>query len=380
MRRSDTGRRSRVLPARIGVIGCGWWATRAHLPALARNPAAVIAAIVDPDDGNRSRAAERFDVPEERAFADAADMYAAIELDGAIVAVPHALHAGVATGALDRGLHVLLEKPMTIRSDDAKELHELAVARGVELIIGYPWHYNAHATSLREVVRSGELGRLELIAAQYVAKARALYRGRPGELEAELGYPVHGPASDTYADPEIAGGGQGMTQTTHALALMLWLTEARAISLFALTEAHELEVDLVDGLLIRFEGGAIGTLASSGSLVRAEHERMELRVYGDEGHAIMDLSAGRAGVVSRHGTRDLEILPQQQRAPEGAPADNLVDVILGRDANRSPGELGWRTVALVEAMYRSSREARMIELDRGRQAWDPGTDAPGSLV
>ena len=44
------------MTARIGVIGCGWWATRAHLPALRANPDAVIAGIADPDPANRQRA------------------------------------------------------------------------------------------------------------------------------------------------------------------------------------------------------------------------------------------------------------------------------------------------------------------------------------
>src|SRR5438034_5701751 len=130
------------MSARIGVIGCGWWATRAHLPALAANPDAVIAGIADPDEVNRTRAAERFGIPATRVFADAADMFDKAGLDGAIVAVPHSGHAPLARAVLERGLHLLLEKPMTIGPPDARALAALAEVRKVELIIGYPWHYN----------------------------------------------------------------------------------------------------------------------------------------------------------------------------------------------------------------------------------------------
>ena len=61
------------MSARIGVIGCGWWATRAHLPALRANPDATIAGIADPDAENRERAAERFGVPPNRVFAERRD-------------------------------------------------------------------------------------------------------------------------------------------------------------------------------------------------------------------------------------------------------------------------------------------------------------------
>ena len=70
------------MSARIGVIGCGWWATRAHLPALVANPDAVIAGIADPDVENRTRAAERFGIGPDRVFADAAAMLDQAGLDG----------------------------------------------------------------------------------------------------------------------------------------------------------------------------------------------------------------------------------------------------------------------------------------------------------
>ena len=121
------------MSARIGVIGCGWWATRAHLPALVANPDAMIAGIADPDAENRARAAARFGIPEDRVFADVDEMFAKVELDAAIVAVPHDLHAPLARAVLDRGLHLLLEKPMTIQQKDARALAALAAERGVEL-------------------------------------------------------------------------------------------------------------------------------------------------------------------------------------------------------------------------------------------------------
>ena len=82
-------------------------------------------------------------MPDDRVFADAGEMLSAVELDAAIVAVPHDLHAPLARMVLERDLHLLLEKPMTIRPPDARALEALAAERGLELIIGYPWSYNS---------------------------------------------------------------------------------------------------------------------------------------------------------------------------------------------------------------------------------------------
>lgn len=349
--------------ARIAVIGCGWWATRAHLPALAAHPDATIAAIVDPDAANRSRAAQAFEVPPDRAFADVGEMLDRVELDGAIVAVPHAAHAAVATQVLERGLHTLLEKPMTLLAEDAGRLEQLARACGAELIVGYPWHYNAHVVELRAAIASGRIGTLELVTCQYASVARELYRGHPERYAELLGFPLVTSGARTYADPEVAGGGQGVTQTTHALALILHVTGLRPRSIAAMVEHHELDVDLVNGALIGFDDGALATVGTTGSLRPGQTELLELRVYGSYGFVVLDLTEGQASIVDAAGdVQALEPVPMEQRAPEDAPARNLVDVILGRGGNASPAATGALTVELVEGLYRAARERRLVDL------------------
>jgi predicted dehydrogenase len=97
-------------------------------------------------------------------------------LDGAIVCVPHAMHAPVGRTLLGRGLHVLMEKPMALDPADARALDGLSRARGVELIIGYPWQYNTHVRTLRDAVQDGRIGDVEATSCLYASNARELYR------------------------------------------------------------------------------------------------------------------------------------------------------------------------------------------------------------
>lgn len=349
------------MSVRVGVIGCGWWTTRAHLPALAAHSEAVIAAVADPDAARRDRAGERFGI--RARYADGVAMLDAEELDAVIVATPHATHAPLARACLERGLHVLVEKPLTIDPLDAFDLVERAAAVRRELIVGYPYHYVPQLARVRELIRGGVIGRPELLVGLFASVVRELYLGRPDRYADVLGYPTHGPASTTYSDPVLAGGGQGQTQVTHLAALLLWLTGLRPVGVSAMTADADLEVDLVDALSVRFEGGAVGSLASTGGVDPTQPEQLEVRVFGDAGHVSVDAMSGRASIALAGGeVTELPVTPEAGRYPEAAPASNLVGVALGREANGSPGPLGATVVALIDALYRSARSGRVERL------------------
>ena len=345
------------MTARIAVIGTGWWATRAHLPALVADPDADVVAIADVDPDNLARAAERFDVA--GTFADARQMLAEVELDGVVIAVPHALHASIASACLERRLHVLLEKPMTIDPADAFALVELAKRVDRELIVGYPWHYSSQVLAVRAAIAAGRIGAIEAVTCLFASVVRELYRGRPEPYRDVLGYTLNSPRVATYNDPAMSGGGQGQWQVTHAAALLQWLTDLKPVSVAAFTAAQDVGMDLVDAASVRFSNEAIGTITSTGGLVPTQEEVLEYRIFGRDGHVLFDVNRGTASMHSSDGSVEtLEPLPPEQRYPEWAPAQNLVAVVEHGAANGSPAELGAHTVSFVDAMYRSAMDGR----------------------
>jgi predicted dehydrogenase len=290
-------------------------------------------------------------------------MLATAELDAAIVAVPHAAHAPLARAVLERGLHLLLEKPMTIDPPDARALAALADAKGVELIVGYPWHYNRQVLAVRDAIAEGRIGAIEYVSCQFASIVRELYRGNPEPYRDVLGYSVNPPGTRTYADPEIAGGGQGQTQVTHSAALLFLMTGLKPVSVAALTEPFELAVDLADASIVRFDNGAIGSLGSTGSVLPGQEEILEYRLFGERGHIVFDVNEGSAVIYGANGA--VERLPAptlEERYPDWAPADNLVDVVLGRAPNGSPASLGVLTVDFVDAIYRAARGGQTVTI------------------
>ena len=89
------------------------------------------------------------------------------------------MHHPHAKAALERGLHVLIEKPMTITVAQANELVELAQARDRHFLISGPWHYTDHAAEARRLVRSGALGTVKMISVLMTNFTVGFYRGDP---------------------------------------------------------------------------------------------------------------------------------------------------------------------------------------------------------
>jgi predicted dehydrogenase len=178
---------------------------------------------------------------------------------------------------------------------------------------------------------------------------------------------VTGPQPTTYSEPSVAGGGQGHLQVTHSAALLLWLTELQPHEVAAFMHNFDLKVDLCDAISLRFRGGAVGTLASTGGIAAQQHtnQQLELRLYGSEGYALLDAMAGTCCLYYNDGSIErLQDVPAERRYPLEATSRHLVDLILGNSqVNISSGEIGARTVELLEAAYRSAAERRVVGID-----------------
>ncbi|MEO7913436.1 MAG: Gfo/Idh/MocA family oxidoreductase [Roseiflexaceae bacterium] len=336
--------------ARIAVIGTGWWSTYTHIPALQANSAAELVALCDADAQRLQAAAQAYSV--ERTYADHHTMLANEELDGVVIATPHATHYQLAKDSLTHGLHVLVEKPMVLYATHAQELTELAAQHGRELIIGYPWHYGPHARRARELIESGALGAVQYISCIFSSHIIELLRGHDDSARSDA-YPVHGPGG-VYSQPHLSGGGMGHLQITHSAGLMFFVTQLRARRVHALMRNHGLPLDLVDTMTVEFEGGALGTVGGTGNGI---HRKLDLQIHCEHGCIDMDMVTDTT--VVRYGDGRQETLDPPTDAmpsyPRFAPADNLVDIILGRAENQSPAAIGWRTVELLDAAYRSAQ-------------------------
>jgi predicted dehydrogenase len=149
---------------RIAVIGAGHWG-----PNLIRNfhnhQASEVAWVVDRDESRLALTKSRF--PDVGTAADPALIFADPDIDAVVVATPTVTHYEIAAAALRAGKHVLVEKPIATRIDEAEELCRLAEEGGLILMVGHVFLFNAAIRRVKEYLGQGKLGKLF-----YVSMAR----------------------------------------------------------------------------------------------------------------------------------------------------------------------------------------------------------------
>jgi predicted dehydrogenase len=146
---------------RIAVLGAGHWG-----PNLIRNfhqeERSEVTWVVDPDAARLEHVRSRF--PDIRTAAEPGPALADPGVTAVVVATPTSTHYALTRAALEHGKHVLVEKPIATTSDHARELCALAEARGLVLMVGHVFLYNAAIRRVRDYLRGGELGRLYYIS------------------------------------------------------------------------------------------------------------------------------------------------------------------------------------------------------------------------
>jgi predicted dehydrogenase len=144
---------------KVGVIGYGYWG-----PNLARTlydlPGAQLTAISDLRQEQLARATSHH--PGVSVTTDYCDLFK-MELDAVVISTPPKTHFGIARDCMMHGLNVLVEKPITLKSDDAEELIQLADAKGLTLMVGHTFEYNSAVQELKGYIDSKELGDLYYI-------------------------------------------------------------------------------------------------------------------------------------------------------------------------------------------------------------------------
>ncbi len=335
---------------RIGVVGTGWWATTAHLPALAGHPGANLVAVCDPLPDRARAAAERFGAPQH--FTDVAALLDAGLVDGVVVATPHTSHHSVARAVLDAGVHVLVEKPLTTTATDAWDLVERAEGSGLHLTVGYTYQHTTTAAFVRTAVRE-QIGDLVCVSAEFASATQRLFAGGDDPTNAGEPHPT------TYADPSRSGGGQGHTQVTHLMGMVLWVTGREVAEVFCYTDHRGLAVDVVDAMALRLDTGAPATVTSTGTAVDGQPPYQRIRYYGTAGCVEQDLVTAQAAVHHNDGRR-ARACQADDAAPYPllAPARSFVDLIAGHGPNRAPGPPAAATVACLDAAYRSAASGR----------------------
>jgi predicted dehydrogenase len=228
-----------VNPVRLAVIGAGTIGAR-HVHLAAAEPACRLVAVADPAPA----AAALAKAAGVACYADFEEMLDRERPDGAIVAVPTALHAPVGLACVARGVHLLMEKPVAESVAAGRELVDAAARAGVRLAVGHHRRFDPAVEAARQIVGSGEIGRLLAVQATWALRKPDDY------FEA--------------AWRRYRGGGPVLINLIHDIDMLRHICgEIERVHAEAESGARGFEVEDTVAVVLRFRGGALGTVTAS---------------------------------------------------------------------------------------------------------------------
>jgi UDP-N-acetyl-2-amino-2-deoxyglucuronate dehydrogenase len=270
-------------------------------------------------------------------------------MDAVIVGTPSGMHAEHALAAARRGLHVLVEKPLDIATARVDALIDECDRASVKLGVIFQDRTAPGLVWLRNLIASGGLGTV------FLASARVKWY-RPPEYYGGSRW------RGTWA---LDGGGALMNQGIHTVDLLLWLLgDVNRVYAKTMTALHKIEVEDTAIATLSFANGAIGTLEATTSVYPGWPRRVE--ITGTKGTVVVENDAIVSVELTTPPTEPPPNVTGNANASSSSPIVSDVrghqrvieDFARAIEGNTTPlcdGRDGRRSVALVEAAYRSAR-------------------------
>jgi predicted dehydrogenase len=318
---------------------------RNHLRVIAGHPGARLVALADPVPDALQAAVDQTGA---QGFAEPLAMIAEADVDAVVIAAPTTAHLPLALAAIERGIAILVEKPLAGTVAEATRIVDAAHGRGVPVQVGHVERFNPAVIELGRLLDAGWLSTVYAIASR-----------RAGPFPARI--------RDVGVTVDLA---------THDVDILSWIAGERPSRVYAETSQriHATHEDLLFGLL-HFPSGATGMLDVNWL---TPDKRRQLTVIGEEGMFELDYLTQRLTFTKLAGVDrprliggyaptfegDAAVLPVASAEPLAAELDAFLTVV--RDGGRPivNGDDGMWAVAIANALLDSAAERTPIDLSQ----------------
>lgn len=312
---------------RFGLIGAGSIA-QAYAQAFESCDVAELVAIADIRPAAAMAMAERAKCQSFDSYQKMADN---VDLDAVIVCTPPDSHPEISIYFLDRKVHVLCEKPLSICSKHALEMQAAAEKAGVILTMGSKFRYAEDVVKAKSIVASGILGEVILFENAFTSRVDMSNRWN--------------------ANPEISGGGVLIDNGTHSVDIMRYfLGPLEEVQVVEGIRVQGLPVEDTVRIFVKSTGGVMGNIDLSWSL----NKELEsyIRIYGSQGTISVGWkeskyrqSSSSDWIVFGNGYNKVQSFRSQ--------INNFAKAILGEEALLITVEDALASVEVIEAAYAS---------------------------
>lgn len=343
---------------RIAVIGAGWAARIAHLPAYAANGITPVA-IADLNRDVAAEQAKRHGIP--NVYADWREMIEKEKPEAVSVCVPNVHHREPVLGCLAAGAHVLCEKPIATSVAEAEEMFAAAKSAGKSLMAAQNWRWNENSRAIRRIVDSGDMGEV------YYAEATALRR---------MGIPTWG----MFHYKEHSHGGALLDVGVHMLDLAIYLMDnpkpVRVSAQMAAKFGKRSEIakqlrnawdptrfDVEDFAvaLVHFENNATLLLRASWA-THIDAETFQVRLVGTEAGATTTppvVYHNHAGIPA---DEKLQVLAADWTASYTREIAHWLKVVAGKEQPMVKPEETLNVQRIIDAAYASAEQSREVAI------------------
>lgn len=341
---------------RIGIVGCGT-ISDIHAQAIQQSKNAELISVFSRSEKNACRVGEKY---ETKWSVDWDEFISDPNLDAVSICTPSGNHFDFGKKAAEAGKHIIIEKPIEVTLKRAKELVDACHNNNVQLAVIYQSRFIAEVEELKRQIDENRLGTL-FMGDAYIKWFRSQEYYDSGAWRGTL---------------ELDGGGVLINQAIHTIDLLQWLMgDVETVFGQVGTFTHEkLEVEDNAVATLRFKSGAIGVIEGSTSVQPAQSRRIEL--HGEKGSAIIDDAKVKTYVNGESSDKDEKNEDSGAQStgsssplagfsiePHKNQFEAIVDAINNNEIPPVSGEESIKSLAIVLAIYESSKTNAMINLD-----------------
>lgn len=349
---------------RMAIIGCGRISYK-HVEAIIQNKDEIeLVAVCDVVEANAMAKKDEYitkigkDV-EVKVYTDYKEMLEKADIDMLSIATESGYHPEISIYCMNKGKHVLVEKPMALSIQDADRMIECANKNNVKLCVSHQNRFNEPIQKLRAAVDENRFGKL------VNGTARILWNRN-------MGYYTQAPWRGTWQ----LDGGTLMNQCIHNIDLLQWMMGGDIDTVYAQcgTFLRDIEAEDFGAIIIKFKNGAIGVVEGS-ACVYPKNLEETLSIFGEKGTVVIGGIAVNAIETWRFGDNkdtEEEILSQQKGDPDSVYGFGhtplFKDMIDAINTNRQPlinGVEGKKGMSIILAAYKSRLTGLPVKFPMG---------------
>ena len=324
------------------MVGLGYIAQIAVLPAFAKAKNCELAALVSDDNVKLAKLSKKYKVPSTYCYDDFDQCLLSGDIDAVYIALPNSLHREYTVRACEAGIHVLCEKPLGVTQSDCREMIDAAAKNQVKLMTAYRLHFEQANLKAIELARSGKLGKVRAFNSVFTMQVKE---------------------GDIRLQKEL-GGGTLYDIGVYCINAARYIFRAEPLEVCGFTansgEKRFNQVEEMFTATLRFPDERVASFTASFGAA----DISSYQIVGTKGDLRVDPAYEFASDLKHHltinGKTRVRIFPKRdQFAPE---LIYFADCVIADKQPEPSGEEGLADVRIIEALYQSALSGNPVAL------------------